>query len=118
MSMRSLYDLRSMLCEELDELSKQKEFTRESLDIIFKMTGSIKNIDKIGMLESGGYSRDGDMRDYGRGNSYRGRDSMGRYSRSSETDRMKEQLERMMEESDNEDIREAIRQCASIIARQ
>ena len=117
MSMRSLYDLRSMLCEELDELSKQKEFTRESLDIIFKMTGSIKNIDKIGMLESGGYSRDGGIRRQP-GNSYRGRDSMGRYSRSSETDRMKEQLERMMEESDNEDIREAIRQCASIIARQ
>ena len=43
---------------------------------------------------------------------------MGRYSRSSETDRMKEQLKRTMEESYNENIREAIRQCASIIARQ
>lgn len=102
MSMRSLYDLRSMLCEELDELSKQKELTRESLDIIFKLTGSIKNIDKIGMLESG---------DYSRGNSYRGRDSMGRYSRSSETDRMKEQLERMMEEADTDDLRRAIQNC-------
>ena len=61
-------------------------------------------------------SRDGGIRRQP-GNSYRGRDSMGRYSRSSETDRMKEQLERMMEESYNETIREAIRQCARIIVR-
>lgn len=88
-------ELKDMLCEELDKIGKKGELSAGSLDTVYKLTSSIKNIDKIEMLEDGGYSEDSrwmaDGKMYGSsydsGNSYaRGRrnakrDSMGRYSR-------------------------------------
>lgn len=82
-----------MLCDELSEYAGKQEMGTGELDVIHKLTASIKNIDKIAMFESGGYSRDdgysrgGDWDasirgTCGRGISYRRkRDSMGRYSR-------------------------------------
>lgn len=72
MDMKALYDLKNMLCEELDKIAKKRELTAGSLETVHKLTDTIKNIDKILMLEDEdeGYSERG-----------RRRDSMGRYSR-------------------------------------
>lgn len=84
-----MHELKEKLCEELEEIARKPEMSAGDLEAVHKLTDTIKNIDKIEMLEEdGGYSRSGDweadMRGtYGRGSSYRGRkrDSMGRYSR-------------------------------------
>lgn len=87
--MEYMYELKDKLCKELDEIARKPEMSAGDLETIHKLTDTIKNIDKIAMLEDGdGYSRDGDWEmegrgSYERGASYRGRkrDSMGRYSR-------------------------------------
>ena len=81
--------LRDKLCDELDEIARKPEMSAGDLETAHKLTDTIKNIDKIEMLEEdGGYSQAGDWEmegrgSYNRGSSYRGRkrDSMGRYSR-------------------------------------
>lgn len=81
--------LRDKLCDELDEIARKPEMSAGDLETVHKLTDTIKNIDKIAMLEDGdGYSQAGDWEmegrgSYERGASYRGRkrDSMGRYSR-------------------------------------
>lgn len=80
--------LKDKLCDELDEIAHKGELGAGDLEIVHKLTDTIKNLDKIEMLEDGGgYSQAGDWeiegRAYNRGNSYarRKRDSMGRYSR-------------------------------------
>ena len=84
--MEYMYELKEKLCEELDEIARKPEMGAGDLEIIHKLTDTIKNLDKIGMLEDG-YSQAGDWEieglAYNRGNSYarRKRDSMGRYSR-------------------------------------
>lgn len=72
MDMKDLHDLKNMLCEELEKIAKKRELTAGSLETVHKLTDTIKNIDKILMLEDEdeGYSERG-----------RRRDSMGRYSR-------------------------------------
>lgn len=85
--MEYMHELKEKLCEELEEIARKPEMSAGDLEVIHKLTDTIKNIDKISMLEEdGGYSQDGDWMargTYDRGNSYRGRkrDSMGRYSR-------------------------------------
>lgn len=82
--MAKMEELKEMLCEELDKITKKGELSAGSLDVVDKLTHSIKSIDTIIAMEDAGYSSD----DYSmRGNSYaRGRgsnakrDSMGRYS--------------------------------------
>lgn len=121
--------LRDKLCDELDEIARKPEMGAGDLEIIHKLTDTIKNLDKIEMLEDGGYSQAGDweadMRGtYGRGSSYRGRkrDSMGRYSREGRGGRggysrhdakeaMMEQMEMLMDQAGSEREREAIRRC-------
>lgn len=72
MGMKAMYDLKEMLCEELEKIAKKRELSAGSLETVHKLTDTIKNIDKILMLEEDdeGYSERG-----------RHRDSMGRYSR-------------------------------------
>lgn len=89
--MEYLEKLKTTLCDELEEYARKPEMSAGDLEAIHKLTDTIKNIDKIAMLEDdGGYSRDGNWEAEGRGSgsyergaSYRGRkrDSMGRYSR-------------------------------------
>ena len=86
--MKHLEKLREALCEELDKFAKSGDITVNSLEKIHKLTDTIKNIDKIMMLEEdGGYSEgymgDGMMygSSYARGRRYAKRDSMGRYSK-------------------------------------
>ena len=84
--MEYMHELKEKLCDELEEIARKGELGAGDLEIIHKLTYTIKNLDKIGMLEDG-YSQAGDWeiegRAYNRGSSYarRKRDSMGRYSR-------------------------------------
>ena len=97
--MEYIEKIKKMLCKELDEYAMKQKLTGGDLDMIWKLTDTVKNLDKIEMLEDeGGYS---EARGRGRGRSYmhgssydddmmyserrgRGRnakrDSMGRYS--------------------------------------
>lgn len=81
-----MHELKEKLCDELEEIANKEELGAGDLEIIHKLTDTIKNLDKIGMLEDD-YSQAGDWeiegRAYNRGSSYarRKRDSMGRYSR-------------------------------------
>lgn len=117
--MKYLHELKEKLCKELDEIARKPEMGAGDLEIIHKLTDTIKNVDKINMLEEGeysqaynGYGRGGDS--YDRGNSYRrGRDSMGRftrrYSRDDGSSYMVDQLEELMDQADNEQVKKAIR---------
>ena len=126
-----MHELKEKLCDELEEIANKGELGAGDLEIIHKLTDTIKNLDKIEMLEDGdGYSQAGnweaDMRGtYGRGSSYRGRkrDSMGRYSREGRMipgrmysradakEDMMDQMEDLMSQAGSEREREAIRRC-------
>lgn len=126
-----MHELKEKLCDELEEIANKGELGAGDLEIIHKLTDTIKNLDKIGMLEDG-YSQAGDWeiegRAYNRGSSYarRKRDSMGRYSRDGRATRyrddrmysrdeakddMMEQMEALMAQAGSEKEREAIRRC-------
>lgn len=123
MGMKSMYDLRDMLCKELDELARKGELGAGDLEIAHKLTATIKNIDKIDMMESDGYSSGGDweadMRgNYNRGSSYARRGShyvRGHYSRADGVEHLRTQLNDMMRETDDERVREALRRAASLM---
>ena len=117
-----MHELKEKLCEELEEIARKGDLGAGDLEIVHKLTDTIKNIDKIEMLEEDdGYSRAGnweaDMRGtYARGSSYRGRkrDSMGRYSRDGRYSRhaspdMMDKLQTMMDNASTERERDAIR---------
>ena len=95
--MEYIEKIKKMLCKELDEYAMKQKLTGGDLDMIWKLTDTVKNLDKISMLEEsegyseargrgrsymGGSSYDDDMmysERRGRGR-YARRDSMGRYS--------------------------------------
>lgn len=133
MSMKTLEKLRDMLCDELDEIAEKKDMGAGDLEIVHKLTDTIKNIDKICIMdEDGGYSQAGDWEavgrghfgDYDRGNSYanrgqhyvRGhysraggrRDGRGRYSRDGGGD-LVEHIDMMMDEAETPQEKEIIR---------
>ena len=131
--MKHLEKLREALCEELDKFAKSSDITVNSLEKIHKLTDTIKNIDKIMMLEEGGsYSEEMYGGSYARGRRYAKRDSMGRYSsdgdysedddyserrmgrgysRDEATDRMMTRLGEMMSETDDPKQRETLKKC-------
>ena len=86
--MEELYQLKDMLCSELKKYGS-KELSASTLDVVDKISHSIKNLDKIiEKYEDDEYSNDMYGRRSGYGNAYgmsyargRRRDSMGRYSR-------------------------------------
>ena len=122
--MEKLYELKDRLCEELEEIARKPDMGPGDLELIHKLTDTIKNIGKIEMLEEeGGYSQeDGqDGGGYGRGVSYaRGRggynrggrntrrDSRGRYSRDDGRSEMMEHLEMALDSASDQD-RETIK---------
>lgn len=78
--MQKMEELREMLCAELEKITKKGELSAGSLDVIDKLTHSIKSIDTIMAMEDAGYSNEsGYSYARGRGRNAR-RDSMGRYS--------------------------------------
>lgn len=133
MSKKAMYELRNMLCDELDELARKGELGAGDLEIAHKLTDTIKNIDKIEMLEDDGYSRDEDYsRRYSRdgdwqpgmhgaydrdmSNARRGMHYVrGHYSRDGGIDNMKRQLQEMLDNADDESIRRAIQRCMDTI---
>ena len=133
--MEYMYELKDKLCKELDEIARKPEMGAGDLEIIHKLTDTIKNIDKIDMLEDDGYSQAG-YRDggssYNRGSSYanrgkhyvrghysrdgysmEGRGNRGGYSRHDAKEAMMEQMEMLMDQAGSEREREAIRRCIS-----
>ena len=133
--MEYMYELKDKLCKELDEIARKPEMGAGDLEIIHKLTDTIKNLDKIEMLEDdGGYSqagyRDG-SNSYARGSSYanrgkhyvrghysrngysnEGRGGRGGYSRHDAKEAMMEQLDEIMD-SANEQEREILRRAIS-----
>lgn len=132
--MGDMRKLKDMLCRELDEFARRDSIESYDLDTIHKLTDTIKNLDKIEMLEDGGYSqargsgRGGYSREGGSsyadgGYSYedsfagndgysqarRRRDERGRYSRDDGRDHMVNQLETMMGRVSSEQDRETLR---------
>ena len=117
--------IKKMLCKELDEYAMKSKLSMADIDVIHKLTDTVKNLDKIEMLEDdGGYSEArGGMRgrSYMHGSSYdddmmyserrgRGRnarrDSMGRYSSdmgSSYDDYSEERMDRRYSRDDAKD---------------
>ena len=130
--MESMYDLKEKLCRELDEITRKPEMSAGDLETVHKLTDTIKNIDKIGMLEENGeYSQAGDWEmegrgSYNRGNSYANRGKHyvrghysregynrdGRmYSRGDAKEHMMMELEEAMNAASNDREREVIRRC-------
>lgn len=129
--MKAMHELKEMLCRELEEITRKGELTAGGLETAHKLTDTIKNIDKIMMLEDegdgysergysrngyaqdggysrkGGYSRDGGYDE--RGSSYRSRRGThyvrGHYSRDDGKDHMMRELGEMMEGADGEQRR-------------
>lgn len=119
--MKYLEELREAACKELERFAKSGEITSTNLDKIHKLTDTIKNLDKIEVLEENGYSEDwmGEGKVYG--TSYRGRrgnvnrDRVGRYSRDAREyskgdakEHMLDKLGEMMEGADPNE-REALK---------
>lgn len=125
-------DIKDMLCDELEQISKKKELTSSSLDVIDKSIDIIKDIATIKAMEDSGYSNsysndysNGYMpryiyeggNSYGRG-AHAERDSQGRYSTEYERDHgrsydysgdTREEMRKLMERAKTDKEREAIR---------
>lgn len=117
--MHALKELKEKFHDELEKIARKSEMSAGDLETVHKLTDTIKNIDKICMLEDDGYSGDDEWTAYGRGNSYAGRkrDSAGRYSRDGSKEHMLSKLEDMMQDADSEKTRSAIRKCINEIER-
>ena len=118
--MEYIEKIKKMLCKELDEYAMKSKLSMADIDVIHKLTDTVKNLDKIEMLEDdGGYSeaRGGRGRSYMHGSSYdddmmyserrgRGRnarrDSMGRYSSDMDDD-YSERMDRRYSRDDAKD---------------
>lgn len=107
-----MQELRDMLEQELHKITKKGELSAGSLDVIDKITHSIKSIDTIEAME-GNYSNE-----YRRGGSYaRRRDSMGRYAdteysrrgRGYSRDNLLEELEQLEHEMQDDESKAMVR---------
>ena len=131
--MNVLYKIEDMLCDELEDIAKQKELTSSNLETLDVAVDIIKDIETIsamkqeyGSSDNSGYSQgyfgrmpvymydDMGMRQggssYARGRSGDAqRDSRGRYMSAGYSGDTKEELERLMSTAKNEREREAIR---------
>ena len=129
--MKMYEELKEMLCRELEEITRKGELSAGSLDIIDKLTHSIKSIETImSMAESDDYSYRGSYANDGRGGNRGGnrggmsresmndgrsgarrrRDRMGRYSRNDYSyadakDDMMDDLRELMEKAPDETMR-------------
>ena len=92
--MEKLHELKEKLWSEVEELADKREMGAGDLEVVHKITDTIKNIDKICMLEEDGYP----MR----------RDSRGRYSRDDGRSEMMEHLEMALDSASDQD-RETIK---------
>lgn len=135
--MDKLYDLKEMLCEELEKYGT-KELTAGNLEIIDKLAHATKNISKIlegyddsysnaqygGMSYERGNTRDGnrsnamDRRSYARGRGRNARrDAMGRYSSEGYSMALAEDLREMMMDAPDEQTRQDIQRIVTRLER-
>lgn len=125
-----MHRLRGMLCDELETVSNGK-MTADKINLIDKITHTIKSIDTIEAMEDRGYSNR-----YSRNNSYEGsynnynnKGSYGRdnsynrsynsyndgYSRDDMSNAIRERLADMLDNANNEQEREAIRRTMNMM---
>lgn len=110
--MEYYYDLKKMLCKELENVANQKELSAGDLETVDKLTHSIKSLLTIMAMEDSGYSRRENVSkhtDYGRyyyddGYGYSGR----RYSRDEGKSYMIQQFERLMNETSSPEEHEVL----------
>lgn len=96
MNMRTMERISDILCDELDDIANKGKIDMTDLEIAYKATGVIKNINKIRMADD--YSRDD-------GNSYRSRHWVsGHYSNA-----RREMMSRMQDMMDGSDMSNAER---------
>ncbi len=88
--MEYIEKLKEMLCKELEQYANKGKLAGVELELVWRMTDTIKNLGKIEILEEeGGSSNDSygsyasydDEMSYARGRRRAKRNSMGRYSR-------------------------------------
>ena len=119
MGMKSMYDLRDMLCKELEENTRKGELGAGDLDIVHKLASTIKNIDKIEAMEDDGYSSrrdESDMRgSRRRGTRYRRHYVRGHYSRTDAAEHLRSQINDMMRETDDDRIKDALRRAMDMM---
>lgn len=125
MNTTMLHHLRDMICTELEGYAEKENLSGNTLEIVDKLTHTLKNIDKIIMSEDlrrsgGGYSRDGyrGASSYDGGESYRGGRHYVRahYSRAEgEGDDFRGRLEKMLECAETGRERDAIRKCIAAL---
>lgn len=133
--MEYIEKIKKMLCKELEEYASKGKLTMSDLEAVHKLTDTVKNLDKISMLEDedgysedrggrarmpryydGGMSYDDDMYSERRGRGRNAkRDSMGRYSSDNMSyddakDHMLNKLGSMMEDADPNE-REVLKDC-------
>ena len=126
--MHAIYDLKEMLCKELEDYGKKGELSAGTLDIVDKLAHTIKNLDKIIEVYEedeysnamGGMSNRGGNRSYRNSyNDYEGsyargrnarRDSRGRYSSEgySRAGEMVDRLRDLMNDAPDEHTRQEI----------
>lgn len=98
--MKELHELKERLMDELTEYGR-KELNGSTLEVIDKLTHTIKNLCKV--IEDEGYS--GNYPYDGRSYADRRRDSMGRYSRIG----LKDKLRDLMDEAPDDRTRTEIK---------
>ena len=107
--MHKLYDLKEMLCEELEEYADKSKLDMGGLEIVDKLAHAIKNIDKIIAMDEESYSNEYRRKDMGTSyrdrRGYRGGTSYRRMSRAGD---MMAELHEMREDAPNETIRKEI----------
>lgn len=143
--MHELYELKEKLMKELGEYAQNGKYSKEDVETIKYMASAVDHICNIVERSDDEYSMRGGYADggmgggsyrgsYARGGSYRGgmggnqggsyargrgqnarRDSMGRYSRGGD---MVEQLEELMNEAPNDQIRQQMQQLVNQIEQQ
>ena len=121
--MHDLYELKDVLLKELKEYGKKGEMSAGSLDVVDKLSHTIKNLCKIiDDMEDEQYSTDGGMmnrpyrnsygerdRSYARGRGRNARrDAMGRYSSDgySQTGEMVQELRELMQDAPDDRTRQ------------
>ena len=118
--MHEMMELKEMLCDELEKITKQGKITTGILDTVDKLTHSIKSLETIIAMNEKGYSNrmpvsyavdhDGS---YGEDHSYRirkdgGRDMRYNYSRDGYSRDLKHNLRDLMHTVDSEHDRRMI----------
>ena len=109
---KSIYDLREMLCEELENMTEHGVVSGDRLKVIDMLTHSIKSIDTIIAMENSGYSNEYRTPDRGRSYTRSSRYMQdNRYSRDDASMHLKHRLEDMLEEVHSDKERDAIKRC-------